>query len=571
MKKTIAAFTLVFLLGSVVAQPTSGNGPADSEAFEAVGPQSAVFENRTRAQCDPRFRTFDGTCTNNATEISRTQGSAGLPHFSYFLESPPELLFSGELPSPTLISNGLTTQTMDIREPRGLNELVTFFGQLIDHTCASTPTNNGAEGTIAEPAFIDVPADDPIMANISGSQLMFFRSEREELRLEPGVERAINILTSAMDLDSVYGPSKARSDALRSFVDGELKTSPNDLLPLNTLGLSNEPSPSANFFVAGDARSNEHPVLTTLHTVFLREHNDIAREIKATFPEMEDEEIFNNSRQVNIAQFQRIVFDEWYPAITGRTLPPYAGFSPTTDPTASILFTTASFRVGHTLVNNEITRLGPGLTPMSPLDLTMTFFAGVGPIIAKGIEPILRGVLNTGAQKIDLMVVDALRNFLFSNVEEVIGLDLIALNLQRSRDHGVMLYTDIRRRFRRGREAIVRSFSDISSDPNVQSRLQSVYGDVDSIEAWIGLMAEDHAPGSSMGATMLAIWEEKFGRFRDGDRFYYENTFQYDPRILAGIPRLQAALNGEDTMNALLLRNTNIAPADMPDSPFFTN
>ncbi|CDF39627.1 Animal heme peroxidase homologue [Chondrus crispus] len=571
MNKAIAAFVLFCLLGSAVAQPTSGNGPTDAAAFDSVAPGSPTFVDRLRTPCDPRFRTFDGSCTNDATDMNRLEGSAGLPQFTYFTQSPPNLLFSDDLPSPRLISNALTTQTMDVREPRGLNELITFFGQFIDHTLTSTPTNNGNEGTIAEPAFIDIPEDDPIMANISRSSLFFFRSEREEVSGARDIERPINILTSAMDLDSVYGPSKERADALRTFTDGLMKTSANDLLPLNTLGLSNEPTPASNFFVAGDARPNEHPVLTTIHTVFLREHNDIAREIKAAFPEMDDDEIFNNTRQVNIAQFQRIVFDEWYPAITGRTLPAYRGFSRSADPTASILFTTASFRVGHTLVNNQVTLLGPGLSPMSPLDLTMTFFAGVPPITANGIEPFIRGILNTGAQKIDLMVVDALRNFLFSNIEEVIGLDLIALNLQRSRDHGVMLYTDVRRRFRSGRGRIARSFADITSDTNIQSRLQSVYGDVDNVEAWIGLMAEDHASGSSMGPTMLGIWEEEFGRIRDGDRFYYENTFQYDPRILASIPRLQAALDGEDTMRALLVRNTNISPSDMPARIFFTN
>jgi len=41
----------------------------------------------------------------------------------------------------------------------------------------------------------------------------------------------------------------------------------------------------------------------------------------------------------------------------------------------------------------------------------------------------------------------------------------------------------------------------------------------------VGLLAEDHAAGSSLGETATTIIADQFERLRDGDRFYYENTF----------------------------------------------
>ena len=60
---------------------------------------------------------------------------------------------------------------------------------------------------------------------------------------------------------------------LRSFEDGKMLVSEGNLLPR----ILND---RFNLFDAGDIRANENVVLTTLHTLFIREHNRIAEEIK---------------------------------------------------------------------------------------------------------------------------------------------------------------------------------------------------------------------------------------------------------------------------------------------------
>jgi hypothetical protein len=60
----------------------------------------------------------------------------------------------------------------------------------------------------------------------------------------------------------------------------------------------------------------------------------------------------------------------------------------------------------------------------------------------------------------------------------------------------------------------------------VAARLRGVYGSVDNIDAFTGMISEQHVRGSEMGELQLAIWTREFTRLRDGDRFFYGNADQ---------------------------------------------
>jgi hypothetical protein len=91
----------------------------------------------------------------------------------------------------------------------------------------------------------------------------------------------------------------------------------------------------------------------------------------------------------------------------------------------------------------------------------------------------------------------------------------------------------------------------------VAARLKALYGSVDRLDAFVGVNAEPHVPGSDLGETELAIWTREFTRLRDGDRFFYGN----DP-VLATI----AANYGIDfrrTLADIIVANTDVKPADL--------
>jgi hypothetical protein len=175
------------------------------------------------------------------------------------------------------------------------------------------------------------------------------------------------------------------------------------------------------------------------------------------------------------------------------------------------------------LLSSELERLDENgnVIPAGNLTLRQAFFNPLE-LQNHGIDSILRGVSANLAQELDNQIVDDVRNFLFGPPGAG-GFDLASLNIQRGRDHGLSSYNDTRKALGLKR---VKDFSDISSNPNVINKLAALYDDVDDIDLWVGGLAEDHLPGSSLGATFTAIVVDQFERLRDGDRFWYENVFR---------------------------------------------
>lgn len=422
----------------------------------------------------------------------------------------------------------------------------------------------------SEPMPIHIPKQDPIFANFTNGQLPFHRSVRgkvssERIKKKYGggiVERPVNSLSSAIDLAVIYSSDNDRIGWLRTYRNGMMKMSSRHKLPLNTDGIVNAPTKESKYFLSGDHRANEHPVLTAFHTIFVREHNRLAKELRITFPQWNDFRIFHTARKINGAQFQKIVYEEWIPALTGKLLRSYQGYRSGVNPGLSSLFTTAAFRVGHTMVGNGIPRRGVNNSIMTTIPIHQMFFR-TNEIMQGGIEPFIRGVMKRRAQEVDTLVVPALRNFLFSNVPQETGFDLIAMNIQRGRDHALPSYNRIRLLFGLRR---AKRFRDITSNVGLQNRLQSVYGSVDRVEAWVGLMAEDHVKGGSVGRTLFKILRREFGRLRDGDRFFYQRWYFFPLKFWRQFSRFREMMFEKDTMKQILLRNTDLTEDEIGES-----
>ena len=80
--------------------------------------------------------------------------------------------------------------------------------------------------------------------------------------------------------------------------------------------------------------------------------------------------------------------------------------------------------------------------------------------------------------------------------------------------------------------SVYKSFDEITSDKTTSDKLQAVYKDINTIDLWVGGLAEDHVEDAEVGETFHKILVDQFTRLRDGDRFWYRNQFNDKVRVL---------------------------------------
>lgn len=136
---------------------------------------------------------------------------------------------------------------------------------------------------------ISIPQDDRYYSwtNSSAKCLNFVRSQPV---CGERVRQQFNSLTAYIDASNVYGSTPDKALILRTLTDGRLhRNNQNDQLPtMQQLNLTPDTTllrpQRLDDFVAGEDRVNEHPFLTTMHIIFVREHNRIAKLLKAYLP-----------------------------------------------------------------------------------------------------------------------------------------------------------------------------------------------------------------------------------------------------------------------------------------------
>ncbi len=516
---------------------------------------SARDRNNNRPQRRAEFRTIDGT--NNNIRRGRTDWGASATMFrrifpaAYGAEDPSGALNSDDRPSPREISNVVCNEPETIFTARLLNALGYQWGQFLDHDITFTPTGN-------EYAPIPLPGDEEIFT----APIPFNRSEFEMINSQ---REQLNLNTAYIDGSMIYGSDEVRAAWLRTFTDGKLKTSEGDFLPYNTLDgeITGEIDPNApvmdddngktvKTFVAGDVRASENPNLTGLHTVFLREHNRLC-DLLIAQGLTDDEEIYQIARKYVGALVQSITYNQHLPSL-GLRIDRYRGYRSNVPAAILNIFATAAFRLGHTQVSDEVLAVDDDCQWVGEgeFELVDTFFNPT--LFAEyGVDAWLKGATVHELYETNLLIDDALRNFLFGNLNDDVrfGLDLASINIQRGRDHGLPDYNTIRKRFT-GRKA--EQFSDISSVDSVATGLESLYDDIEKVDAWVGLLAEDLLPNSSLGRTVSAIWRTQFENLRDGDFYYYQN----DP-FLSRRTKIQIA---RTTLSDVIHRNTDLTSLD---------
>ncbi|KAJ6665884.1 hypothetical protein lerEdw1_001356 [Lerista edwardsae] len=448
------------------------------------------------------------------------------------------------------------------------SDLIVVWGQYIDHDLAFTPQSVSRPSVLGEadclwtcenrnPCFpIQVCANDTF--SMSMDCLPFYRSSPACATGHQGVllgnqsaiyaRQQINSLSSFLDASTVYGSTAMVENKLRNLSSEE------GLLRINLQHFDNGreylpfveqvPSPCAQdpkaekgerieCFMAGDSRSSEVISLAAIHTLWLREHNRLAKALKNLNPQWSPETVYQETHKIVGALHQIITIRDYIPKIIGpdafnKYIGPYKGYNPTINPTVANIFATAAFRFAHAAIHPVVKRLNAQYEhdPNLPnLWLHEVFFTPWRLIKEGGLDPWLRGILATAAK---LQVQDQLLNeeltkklFVLSNNG---SLDLASLDLQRGRDHGLPGYNDWREFCGLPRLKTAPDLTTAIANQQVVGKILELYRNPNNIDVWLGGIVENILPDARTGPLFACIIGKQMKALRDGDRFWWENA-----------------------------------------------
>ncbi|KAF2884373.1 hypothetical protein ILUMI_21822 [Ignelater luminosus] len=505
---------------------------------------SAVFCNNTHRSWE--YQLYENNNRTDCNEFQKYRSFDGI--------SKPRVAKDGsELPTARTVS--LVVHRPVYKNDNKFTVMLAVWGQFMDHDITATALTQGVdEKPIAcctknyhpECFPVQIDSDDPYYSLYNLSCLEFIRSAGVSTNyLEP--RQQLNQVSSFLDGSVVYGSHVNITNNLREFKDGKLKmyvTNDNrTLLPISndlTDGCNREEQSKLGkyCFMTGDQRANENLHLTSMHLIWARHHNYLADKLKYVNPQWKDERIFQETRRILIAQMQHITYSEFLKILIGPRLlkktdlyPRKTGFytkyNNSIDSSVANSFATAAFRFGHTLIPALMKFIIKNSSDSEYIQFHKMLFNPFKLYRKDGLDGSLLGAMNTTIEASDTYFNPEIKNHLFEEIRNnsnrsLRGLDLVSLNIQRGRDHGIPGYPSWRKHCGLRRP---QNFSQLVGDIDDDSlaRIQLIYRDVDDIDLYTGAISEKPLEGGILGPTFTCLILDQFVRLKRGDRMWYEN------------------------------------------------
>ncbi|CAG2115667.1 unnamed protein product, partial [Medioppia subpectinata] len=357
----------------------------------------------------------------------------------------------------------------------------------------------------------------------------------------------MNAATPTLDLSHVYGGNLMNNSyLLRTFTGGRLRGSAaadgSTILPVaelprdqDSLDLTQcrppQERPWLTCFHSGDGiRSNQNPLVQSLHVLFHNRHNQHASALAKVNPHWTDEILFQEARRILIAEYTKIVYAEYLPSLLGKKVMDYydldvrehgfTKYNPKLDPSSIQAVGVAALRMGHSQIAS-LFRIIQKTHDSYAFNLRDKFF-DVSDLYDGLTSGIVKGLLEDSDRNVDPFIVTDVKDFLFFNPRQPGVVDLPAININRGRDHGVPGYVYY---LQYCTGAAIHSWSELSKfipAENVR-KLQSLYKSYKDIDLFVGGLSEFHLDGSILGPTFTCLNAIQFYHSKYGDRFYFEH------------------------------------------------
>lgn len=516
-------------------------------------------------------RTIDGSCNDldlPGMGMAGTRMGRNVP-IEYTYRDDASLM----TPNPRELSKALMTRD-EFQQVDFLSLLATSWIQFMIHDWFDH--GDGQEESISIP----VDSDDPLG---SMGSMQVSKSITDSTTEQNGLpDTFINTNTAWWDGSQIYGSDSATNAEIRSFVDGKLKISTDNRLPIDPASGQSNTGFEKNWWVG----------LDMWHTLFTLEHNYAAEMFKQAYPEWDDETLYHHARLTTAAIMAKIHTVDWTPSILKnhrlRVAMNANWYGLFADPRLDELFDSPAL-VG--IIGNPKDLFGTPFSlteeftavyrmhPLLPDYIDFNNYADGQPITKKTLPDtafaaatsvmdevgLANSFYSFGLQHPGQLVLNNYPQFLQNfPVGEGQWLDLAAVDILRDRERGVPRYNELRRLINL---KPINDFSDITPNHALAEKLREMYeDDVEQIDALVGQLAEGYRPsGYGFGETSFQIFIAMASRRLFSDRFY---TDDYRPEIYTQLGL--DYINSTDARTLLLRHMPELEGAmEKVGNPFF--
>ncbi|KAL5274013.1 HPX2 family protein [Megaselia abdita] len=319
-----------------------------------------------------------------------------------------------------------------------------------------------------------------------------------------GVPEQLNEASSALDLSQLYGYTTEAQIGMKS--KGFLKSN-GEFLPYAEIVKDFCVSDTEKCYMAGDSRVNANPYTIILYTIFLRNHNQIAKKLTNENSLMTDDEIFTKAKDLNTRIYRDIIFKEWLPILIGNDNMNKLTKEKLKKQTSESFevsneFGVAAARFYYSMIPSSQKK---NINETTLFNLHDEFYASN--LVDKNFDEQIEGILNQKALAMDSTYSNSVLKRYFATKDSkafISGADALGWDIQIGRDHGLQGYTE----YVKACYGIkIKRWSDLSFSMNEEgiSKLKTIYSDVNDIDLIIGGIFEKIDKDASVGPTFNCI------------------------------------------------------------------
>uniref|UniRef100_A0A667HZ52 Prostaglandin G/H synthase 1 n=1 Tax=Lynx canadensis TaxID=61383 RepID=A0A667HZ52_LYNCA len=311
-------------------------------------------------------------------------------------------------------------------------------------------------------------------------------------KMGPGFTKALG---HGVDLGHIYGDNLERQYQLRLFKDGKLKYQvlhgemyPPSVEEAPVLMHYPRNIPPQSQMAVGQEVFGLLPGLMLYATLWLREHNRVCDLLKAEHPTWGDEQLFQTARLILIGETIKIVIEEYVQQLSGYFL--QLKFDP------ELLFGVQfQYRNRIAMEFNQLYHwhpLMPDSFKVGSREYSYEqFLFNTSMLVDYGVEALVDAFSRQSAGRIG-----GGRNMDHHVLH--VAVDVI----KESRELRLQPFNEYRKRF--GLRPYT-SFQELTGEKEMAAELEELYGDIDALEFFPGLLLEKCHPNSIFGESMIEI------------------------------------------------------------------